>query len=421
MARSLYPLIQFVETPDVDATVRHDWNPGGEADVPASGLSLGTPSRQGDPGAFNPDWRWRQIQLTQRVNDYKSGALATLSSLEGECLRRTNWLLFRLSEMSPPVWAKTYQSPIGPTAFDTMYSASDDAKTVLSVPVTLDADPWLLGAEESFTATILTTVAGTATEQQIVLPAIKGDFQTPISLAFEPGVGGVVPGKAFVSVAPQETTTLNRWAVTAEASGSSALASAPAAIAPGRYKVLAYQAANVPLRFGWAPDNVLANTVWNDTSEPLDNITAYVPAATWQDLGEVEFAGPIGGTASLTPKIHVQRTSGSGTVNATLMLVTVSDSRVEESARSVEITSSAGGTGPGNQLWIGDDMTMAVLNRVGSDQFRAGVEPKGSSEILVHPQYENILTFLGNSAGGGASTITVTGTYRPRYRSLPSS
>lgn len=417
VARSLYPLIQFVETPDVDATVRHDWNPGGEADVPASGLSLGTPSRQGDPGAFNPDWRWRQIQLTQRVNDYKSGALATLSSLEGECLRRTNWLLFQLSEMSPPVWAKTYQSPIGPTAFDTMYSASDDAKTVLSVPVTLDADPWLIGAEESFTATILTTVAGTATEQQIVLPAIKGDFQTPVSLTFDGGVGSQAPSKALVAISPQETTTLNRWSVTAEASGSSALASAPAAIAPGRYKVLAYQAAGVPLRFGWAPDNVLANTIWNDTSNALDNIAAYVPTAKWQDLGTVEFASQPGSTSPLTPKIHVQRTTGSGLVSVTLMLVTLSDDRIEEDDRAVEITGSGG---LGSRLWIGDDTQMAILNLVGSDYFRTGVEFRGSSELLLHPQYENILTLLGNSAGA-SDTITVTGTYRPRYRSLPSS
>lgn len=420
MTLNRYPLIQFVDSPDVDAVLRHDWNPGGEADVPAASISLGTPSRQGDPGAFNPEWRWRQIQLTQRVNDFKSGALATLSSLEGECLRRSNWLLFQLSEMSPPVWAKTYQSPLGPTAFDQMYSSSDDAKTVLTVPVTLDADPWLLGAEETFTASILTTVAGTANEQQVVLPAIKGDFAAPLTLSFEPGTGGAVPAKAFVAVSPQETTTRTRWTVTAEASGSSALATAPSAVAPGRYKVLAYQAAGIALRFGWAPNNVLADTVWNDTSETIDDIAQFTPAGLWQDLGEVEFAGPVGATTTLTPKIHVQRTTGTGLINVALLLVTISDERIEEDARAIEITSAATGTGPGNQMWIGDNGQQAILNLVGSDQFRTGVEARGATEILGHPQYEQVLTFLSDTTGGGSTIVTLTGTYRPRYRSLPS-
>lgn len=416
-----FPLYQFVESPDSDAVVRHDFNPGDGVDVPATGISLGSPSRMGEPDAFNPEWRFRQIQLTQRVRKFPAEALAVLSTLERECLRRSNWLRIQQTEMTPPVYAKTYASPIGATPFDKVYSSSDDAAHTFEVPVTLDADPWLLGAEETWTATILTTVAGTATEQQIVLPTVKGDFATPVALSFEPGTGGATPAKAFVSVAPQETTTRTRWTTTAEEAASSALATAPSAIAPGRYKVLAYQAAGIALRFGWAPDNVLANTIWNDTSDTIDDVAQFTPAGKWQDLGEVEFAGPVGGTATLTPKIHVQRTTGTGSISVVLLLVTISDERIEEDARAVEITSAATGTGPGNEMWIGDNGQQAILNLVGTDQFRTGVEARGASELLLHPQYEHILTFLSDTTGGGSSLITVTGTYRPRYRSLPSS
>lgn len=414
-----YPLVQFVASPDVDAEVFFDCN-SVEDDrwVPREGFSFGMPTLEGDPDGISVEVGLRQgLGFLIYVAGFKSDAMAIKGALTRELNKRTGWLLVQLSEMSAPVWFRTYRTL--PEATDvTNVDSVDDSDDVWSVNVRLNADAWAVGAEESFSLTLLNTVIGTAGEQQCVLPAIKGDVPTPIAFTLGEGVSDIIGNDdVWVSLAPQADTTRYRWAMTAEDSGSSAVASAPTSIAPGRYRVLGYQSAGVPVRFGWAPDGVSANTVWN-AATPAALTTG---AATWWDLGEVQFKGLPGDDSLMTPKVHVQRTTAGVGVTVRLMLVTVSDERIDEDGTIClyEPVGSIVGSAR-DQVWLGDDRTAAILHHAAGQIFQSPMIPRGVPDLLAYPQYENVFTgIIGMS--GASSSITVTGNYRPQYVDVASS
>jgi hypothetical protein len=410
-------LVQFVSTMDAaTALVRHDVNESDSVYMAGDGFSLGTPTRQGDPDAFQPEWRFRQIQFTQVVEGLKADVFPVLARLERECLRPKNIFRVQASPGTKALYVQTYASPISPIPWEEFWAADDTKVGLWEVQVTLDADPWLLGEEITETVVIASTTGAGTNRQQVALPAIEGDVGTPVTVTFPTGgVGENATGPWFVSLAPQDTPTLNRWAVTV--AGSSTLVSAPAAIAPGRYQVFAFVPSGSPaLRFGWSSDGV--NTKWNDDGVVLGYQPLETPGGSLmnvQDLGEVTFVGAPGATGTFTPKINVIRTSGAAPTTATLMLVTISDDRIDEDAAVAKPTLPAGIVSQG-RLWLGSDDVQAIVYTVSGDTFSTGVVPDGASRLVAYPQHDNILTVIPTSA---SATYTVQVKYRERRRQLP--
>jgi hypothetical protein len=412
-----WPLVQFVDAPTDPATVRHDFNDLDVAQtwIPREGFSFGVPQLEGDPDSQDSDFGLRQgLQFLVYVAGPKSAAMAVKAAMTRELMRRTNWLKFQLAPTTAPVFIPTFRTV--PEATDVTYvDSADDSDDVWSVVVRLNAKPFALGLSESFSVSISSALTSSSATQQIALPALKGDVAVPLNLSFSSSTG---PWR--VSLAPQDTATLNRWsAQTVESSGSTSVVSAPSAIAPGRYRVYAVMptASAVAVKFGWAPDGNGAHTIWNTAAAAgflpyvMWDIDAHIAVQNVQDLGEVQFIGAPGSTSSIIPKFNLQRQAGSGTTTATLIFETISDDRIDEDASAVD--ASAGlGTGA---LWLGDDATHATVYVVSGQTFQSPVVARGASTIVAHPQHANILTFFN----GGGSSVTATCTYQPRYLDVP--
>lgn len=80
---SNYPLVKFVDSPAVGATVRLDLNDGSvsaprrvEAD-----FDLGVPTLEGDPDAVGQVFGFRSPRFTVQVKGTKANALAFVSAL----------------------------------------------------------------------------------------------------------------------------------------------------------------------------------------------------------------------------------------------------------------------------------------------------------------------------------------------------
>jgi hypothetical protein len=151
--------------------------------------------------------------------------------------------------------------------------------------------------------------------------------------------------------------------------------------------------------------------VWN-AATPVALTTG---AATWWDLGEIQFTGLPGDDSLMTPKVHIQRTTAGAGVTVRLMLVTVSDERIDEDGTICvyEPVGTIQGSAR-DQVWLGDDKTAAILHHTAGQIFQSPMRPRGVPDLRAYPQYENVLTAIIGMTGA-SSSITVTGTYRPQY------
>lgn len=188
-----YPLVRFVDAPDPDAVVRFDFNTAGEwADQKVwpghDGWTLGSPVREGDPDSYNTDWGFRRASFNLIVEGTKQTAARVMSQLSRELLRRDNWLLFQLSEFSPPVWLHTYRSTEpGPLDFTRVVNRRDDKADRWGIPVQIDADAFLYG--ERVTIDPITVVNSPADPDHPMwfdLPEILGDAPVPLRMRVEP-------------------------------------------------------------------------------------------------------------------------------------------------------------------------------------------------------------------------------------------
>ena len=181
---TVYPLVQFVDSVDVSATVRLDLQ-AGPVSIDADGFSLGAPSMEGDPGGIGVEDGFRKISLPAVVEGDKGEALAVLSKLAVELLRETNWLRFQLNAGAAPVWFKTYRTPPAAISFDEVLvygsssgvTADDGSSDMWRIAVTLDADPFGWGArvDAVVDAVVSNDPAAVTNPQGFVTPVILGD------------------------------------------------------------------------------------------------------------------------------------------------------------------------------------------------------------------------------------------------------
>jgi hypothetical protein len=178
-----YPLVQFVDSVDVSATVRLDLQT--DAVSVEDGFSLGSASMGGDPGGIGVEYGFRQISLPVLVAGDKGEALAVLSKLSVELLRETNWLRFQLTAGAAPEWYKTYRSPPSAISFDEVMvsgsssgvTADDGSSDMWRIAVTLDADPfgWGSRVDAVVEAVVSNDPAATVNPMSFQTPVILGD------------------------------------------------------------------------------------------------------------------------------------------------------------------------------------------------------------------------------------------------------
>src|SRR4051812_35987491 len=132
---SSWPLVKYVDAPATTATVRYDFND--QVPNPATGpakkvtdFDPGVPTLEGDPDAVGQSWGFRSPSITHTIKATKAQAMAALSAVSREQLRRTNWLLFQPSAAQQPVWFKTYRTSYEPLSLDQVYVRVEGGGTV---------------------------------------------------------------------------------------------------------------------------------------------------------------------------------------------------------------------------------------------------------------------------------------------------
>jgi hypothetical protein len=344
---SEFPMLRFVAAPEPAAAVRLDLQ-AAPGYVAVDGFTIGAPTLEGEPDGVGVEYGFRTLGLTQVVKGTKAQALAMMSTLAKELLRRENWLLFQLSASSLPVWFKTYRTAPGEVSLEMVYD-DDTRQDVWQISVTLDADPFAYGARETLPAvTVNNDPAAASNPMLTVLPAIKGDAPAPLRVVMSPSAD-MWGHRIMLSTVRRSQVSPHRWDVgTDDLFTAGTDTSAPVADAafsggsyravtfstntglvarlssgetlpppPGRYKVMLRIA-----RTDGTGAFAMRLTRWDVTGGdevvgPLATFTPHADVArSWVDLGEQEF--PIGGAVegyeprNAGIRLDAQRLSGAG-------------------------------------------------------------------------------------------------------------
>jgi hypothetical protein len=189
---SSYPLVKFVDSPAVGATVRLDLNDAAAAAsrrVEAD-FDLGVPTLEGDPDAVGQQFGFRSPRFTVQVKGTKANALAFVSALSKELLRRTNWVMFQLNAATSPVWFRTFRTGYQSLPLDRVFASSTTGGNapagyvdVWRVEVPLVADAFAYGARVTQSAVTVGNNSSATNPLRVVLPALKGDAQTGLRVA----------------------------------------------------------------------------------------------------------------------------------------------------------------------------------------------------------------------------------------------
>jgi hypothetical protein len=191
-----WPLVKFVDAPEVGANVRYDFNNALAAATRSvqSDFTLGSPTLDGEPDAIGVAYGYRQPLFTQLVKGEKSDALQALSLLSRELLRPTNWLMFQLDAVSGPIWLKVYRSQFAALSLERVYVDLPSGDTAplsdtWAIPVPLVADAFAYGQRVTLDPVMVTQSPDGDNPMRIELPAIKGDAPTPLRVQITPEAG----------------------------------------------------------------------------------------------------------------------------------------------------------------------------------------------------------------------------------------
>lgn len=181
------PIVQFVDGPSTTAALRYDFsvsNPTLKCYPLHEGIDLGTPSFTGEPEGVGAFYGYRSLRFTQRIIGTRAAALARMSLLAKEMLRKDNWLRFQWDSSATPVFFKTYHTEPGALSLENAGNA--DAWDI-SVPLTADGASY--GPRQTVSTATITQAPSGTNPMRLVLPAIKGEVPTPLRVTISPSGG----------------------------------------------------------------------------------------------------------------------------------------------------------------------------------------------------------------------------------------
>lgn len=427
MMADRWPRVQFVDAPDLSANVRYDLNDG-DAGPLAEGWSLGSPALQGDPDSVGTKWLPRELSFTQAIDGSISEGRDVewhINALRREMYRRSNWLLFHLSPEKPPVWFQTYRSDSGPLDFDELFDNQDQHDWEL--PVKLAARPWAIGERVTHTFNYQTnprTDRGTVEDGRLSLqlPQIKGELPPPLrvkwSVLASSGTSYRTVKDGWFAVSPTSQQTHIYWYLPVNGT-------APSAVPPGRYRVVAmYDTAGGPQRFGISLDGG-TTPIWTTNAPVTTGRTLTVISGMtyqWRDLGEITIRSSDG--EPIAPYLKFDTTGIGGSPHWAVQLIPILEDGVDELASIMEKVSAPTAAGTSSNIYpdyfVLDDSEdhdhQCIRNA--STTIPGNLLParvSGASRLLAHPQWENRLYLLGNTAVDGSGVAQVEVSYRPLY------
>lgn len=473
-----YPVVRFVEKPEVGATELFDFNDGhgfnADADTGplAEGYTLGTPQIEGAPDGVGVEYGMRQMSFALRIKGSRFEALRVQAQLARQVLRPRNWLLFQLDESSAPVWFRTYNSQPGDLSFERVYVDRAGPDT-WEIPITLWADPFALAERVTLpVATISNNPAAATNPVSLVLPEIIGDAPAPLRLAavfseamnqhdimwslapvpedypgpivWQLGTSDGMTAAANVTTVTDAAFSGGSYRSVAFVGGDAATMAtrltgpAPAPVPPGRYKVLLRVSRSDTLStfaFKLGTANVFGSSYdGSPTATMTRGTSAGARHAAWVDLGTHSYPDHLSDMdvagINYTPGIAlaVQRLTGTGAAELDCMiLVPIDLQTVDGEART--LVSEFPGWGPQSMpevhYWDGDVEAFARVNQF--SVLDSNIQPINRGQYLrVLPGAKNLLHLLTQVRGAeGAfgtlenadkitTTTTLTASYHPR-------
>lgn len=189
-----WPLVKLVQAPEPDARVRLDLNSADRWGAPgtyvdADAFSLGYPVLDGEPTAVGASYSYRTIEGVVWIGGNKAEALSVQAALWRELSRPSSWLLFQLSPLVKPVWAKIFRSySDAPLSLDQV-DASSRKPDAWRIPLTLTAEALLYGERETLGPVTITQSLTGDYPMRWDLPPIKGDAPTALRITIAPDEG----------------------------------------------------------------------------------------------------------------------------------------------------------------------------------------------------------------------------------------
>ena len=433
---SLYPRIQFVDAPNVGATVIADLNEVATVDVEAlhEGFTLGVPDLRGEAGRRGRSWGKRRLQVPLHVTGPRDAALAAHRRL-ARVATRDGWLLYQLDAVTPPVWFRTYATQPTPVEFEEVY-VGRRTKDVWAFTLPLDADPFGVGAEVTLGPY---TVQNTPTSggMKVTIPAIGGDLPAPARVEIN-RTGGLIHGPA-VGVAPVApgVFTATSWD-----------AAVGAAVSNTGFIAGSYRQTTGTLTGGWSPVAVFNPTGlragrWRTLLRVSGSATPGAFALRW---------GILGASGALSDPAVVDVTTQTRWVDLGTIpwpIVDASDLGVAHQSELwllAQRMEAGGELRFDNQLLmlpVGDDSTLlaAAVSDVNTANTRVLVDATDRQALavtsagalpaprarggwpLLHPSRDNVMTIFQNldptptpprdDAHTASASVTVK--YRPQY------
>lgn len=456
-----FPRVAFTATPDLSAEVLYPFQLNvDERYVGNAEFDLGAPTWSGVPGGTGGRDGYRTVRFNHFISARTDPATEALSALGRLLMADDGWLLIQLTETSPPVWARTWRSSPGSLSIENVFLRDGTPTGQHMIPVALTADPLLYDENKVLVsaATVNNDPAAETNACHLVLPEVVGDAPAPLVVSVTPSVAlsqfsdyrmlaSVHPGAPVV----WQIGTDDGWTATgdvgspvtdADYSGGSYRSAtfattqtldkrlggtAPAALAPGSYRVLLRAArsdddSEFSLRFRFA-DPVTTTTFGGDTVY-VQGAAAGSGYAAWIDLGV--HAWPFGvhpadaaNLDSVAPSMSLElgRTSGTGALQLDcLMLVPV---ETVDSDQTTTLIDQYDMTAASTLVWDGE--TERTWGSASGDVPTFLNHQLQGSYLAAAPGESASLTLLpGLLVASGinddiTATIEVTVTYRPRW------
>lgn len=460
-----WPIVRFVESAQPGSRILFDCNASTGprlSDVTtgtgAGGLSLGSPTLSGSPGATGRVYGGRTISIPLEVRGPRSLADAALSDLARAIVREQVWLEVQMSANTDSYWFRCYP---GEQALDFTGVLDDEGRpSIWRCNLSIPAAPFGLG--ETVTQATQTVSSNPATGGcTLELEPIKGDAPVPLSIRVKPvgtrWSGGwrimwtsvsSLPGapSAPVWLDPAVLTPgSGSGPLTADAAwpgggyrdltpstvGASVAADIVNADLPaGRYLVLCRVGAQVGDPGFVTFDVTIHSQAWLPrarTTFTTQFLRGWVLAGEVANPRNVDIDAMDGETATaMREALYAQLITTSGSVQPRfggLLLIPIDGPGI--------VASHTLSSKPGQILtneaarWDGETQSIVRYNSAGRVYSLTSPEPAGSWP-MAHPGLDNRLDMVPNVGSTPTETDTITAqtqvtvSYRPRYLWFPS-
>lgn len=445
-----YPILAITDGPTVGAHVRADLASDDVWLERSPDFDLGSPDIEGGGVSARPSVR--AISLPLVIGGDEAAVTAALRSVGSAVLRPGGWLMYQRGPDADPYWWRIVGAPQG--ALNRAHVHSDAQDSAWRWPLKLTTDGYAVEAQRTlWSGTLTHNAAGLSVE----LPECEGDAPAPLTVTLTPSVAWsgsmllamthvdsastlteapVWPSTGWVSPGGTGLTTVaDAWAIAGSlkvaGNASGVWFTAPAAVPPGRYRLLVRARTTRPtsagvqfragLRYG---GSTLTWGAWQSLPAGTGTVRSWLDFGAFSLPSGVPVTALDGDTMAKPVEFALQLGPSYGSTMADMgswdTAVLVPEALARGAGASI-LTADFGSSTPQPTIPLlidSEQRRMMLTDFVGA--VIVGAEPPliGGQYPSVVPDQRSILTILpglnATQEVGPSATVGVTVTYRPR-------